>query len=116
MQSIIFIDSEGDTIQELAAIEVDRMTLEIKDSYHAFARGEIDDSFSRYYIHGLNIRFLNENGFPCEAELIKDFQKWLDSKPHVALFANNPHRENKILTDKVNDLTLVSWSKRKYEP
>ena len=116
MQSIIFIDSEGETIQELAAIEVDRMTLEIKDSYHAFAQSEINDSFSRYYVHGLNANFLRHNGFPCEADLIQNFKSWLDSKPHVALFGQNPHRESKVLNVKINDMTLGSWSKRRYEP
>ena len=80
LQSIIFIDSEGDTIQELAAIEIDSKSKEIKDSYLAFARNETDDSFSRLHVHGLSPFYLAEHGFSCEAELIKDFQSWIETK------------------------------------
>ena len=116
MQSIIFIDSEGDTIQELAAIEVDRTSNEIKDSYLEFARNETDDCFSRVHIHGLSTSHLQKVGFSSEAELIVDFKRWIDTKPYVAIYANNPRRECSMLNAEIKDITLPSWAERRKKP
>lgn len=116
MQSIIFIDSEGESVQELAAIEVDINTLEIVDSYHAFAKSATDDTFARCYVHGLNPILLDDEGFTSENELISHFKTWLSKKPHVAIFGHAPQRERKLLKLNIIDMFLDKWIERKDQP
>ena len=50
-------------IQELAAIEMDVQSKRITD---VLANCEEDDSFSRFYVHGLNTSYLKRHGFVNE--------------------------------------------------
>ena len=106
------MDGEGTPIQELAAIEVNCKTYSILDVFHAFAYTEVDDSFARKHIHGLNIDYLKEEGFPSEAELIDAFQKWLANKPDVKILANGAHKERQALGVPIHEFSLVPWAER----
>ena len=78
--SIIFIDMEGTSVQELSAIQMNAETQQIIDVYHAHACSSHLDSWARKHIHGLNPVFLSKNGFPNEDSLIANFKQWLSGK------------------------------------
>ena len=110
--SILFIDMEGDTIQELSAIEMNAQTRQIVDVYHEYARTEHGDFYSRRHIHGLSVIYLNEFGFQSETALIYDFKKWLRTKNILAMYANNPAKEKTALNFPVKDIELPVWKER----
>ena len=103
---------EGDSIQELSAIEMNAQTREIVDVYHAYARTEHGDFYSRRHIHGLSVIYLNEFGFQSEKSLIYDFKKWLSSKDVLVMYANNPTKEKTALNLPVRDMELPVWKER----
>ena len=106
------MDGEGTPIQELAAIEVNCKTDSILDVFHAFAYTESDDSFARKHIHGLNLDYLKEKGFPSETELLAEFHKWLANKPDVKILANGAHKEKEALGLPVQEFSLLPWAQR----
>lgn len=118
MQCIIFLDTEGLPIQELAALEMNIITCEIVDSYHDFAHEYTDDSFARKHVHGLNPKHFSKKGFPLEADLLNDFRKWLESKRYTRIFAHAPGTERKAFNNEliITNLDLPMWTVRRYEP
>ena len=94
----MFVDTEGEPIQELAAIEMDTKTCEIKDVFHNFANCTEPDSYSRLHIHGLNTKYLEKNGFPTEGSLIIAFKQWLQRKRVVKIVANSVYKEVQALS------------------
>ena len=103
---------EGESIQELSAIEMNALTREIVDVYHAYAKAEDLDFYSRRHIHGLNFSYLNEFGFPNEKALIDNFKKWLRGKDVLAMYANDPAKEKTVLNLSIKDMELPKWKER----
>ena len=71
---IIFIDCEGEPIQELSALCASADTLEILSVFHQHAKyptqeEEDEDWFSRDHIHGLNLDFLQRYGVSSTRQL-----------------------------------------------
>ena len=107
---------EGESTQELSAIQMNAMTRQIVDVYHAHAVPDNPDSWSSRHIHGLNKTFLQRHGFPNEQTLIRDFKRWLRSKDVLSMYANNPSKEMSALNLIINDMDLPRWSERVCQP
>ena len=107
---------EGTSIQEMSAIQMNALTRQIVDVYHAYAMSTDDDSYARKHIHGLNPYFLFHKGFPTEDSLIKNFRSWLRGKDILALFANDPAKEKSVLNLNINDMSLPPWTERIRQP
>ena len=103
---------EGESIQELSAIQMNAFTRQIVDVYHAHAKTEDSDSYSRLHIHGLCKMYLDAFGFLNEKALIDDFRKWLRGKDILAMFANNPSKEKTALNLPVKDMNIPPWKER----
>ena len=110
--SIIFIDAEGESIQELSAIQISAMTRQILDVYHAHAAPDNSDDWSRHHIHGLNINFLKLTGFPSEDELIKNFRQWLAGKNILTMYGNDPRKERTALNLTIHHMDRPVWTDR----
>ena len=112
--SVIFVDIEGKSVQELCAIEMDSKTYKIIDVYHGFAMCyDNNDWFSRRYVHGLNVDFLREHGFSNSQNLIADFKSWLSDKSYLIMFANDSIYECEVLKPlHFEDLRLPPWIER----
>lgn len=119
---LIFLDCEGDPIQEFSAILVDGATMKIKNVFHQYVcypkSGDsiIDnDSFSRRHIHGLNLDFLSQHGLQSEHELTTLFHQWLSKQGHIdAIYAHAPHKERNLLSLNIVDVCLKPWSERDF--
>lgn len=103
---------EGESIQELSAIEMNALTREIVDVYHAYANTENADFYSRDYIHGLSTSYLKQYGFPNEKALIDNFKMWLRSKDVLVMYANDPTKEKTALNLSIKDMELPKWAER----
>ena len=117
-QSYLFIDCEGEPVQELTAIEVSASDFAIIDVFHAHANVPFgrDDNWARRNIHGLNLDFLNNHGFPTEHELQAAFHVWYSKRNSVINFVNNPGKESKFLNIKLSDVQLPIWIERVNTP
>ena len=104
---------EGTPIQELAAIEINRSTHAFVDVFHGFAYTEESDSFARRHVHGLNVDYLKEHGFPDEKSLLDVFKLWIAQKPYVAIYANDSRKESEALNMRIFDFKLAPWNDRK---
>lgn len=116
---IIFIDSEGDPVQEFSALYVDSKTLNIIDVFHNFVRYpfKIDyDSWARRHIHGLSLEFLAANGLENESVLKTKFSEWLSSHPYTVIYGHAPHKEEVFLNVCVSDVSLLPWRLRRDLP
>lgn len=115
-QLVLFVDSEGEPVQELAAICVDIMNHRIKDVYLKWAKipaAFIDvDWFSRRHIHGLNRVFLRQHGFENEEALVADFQTWRQQFTINEIFAHAPAKEEILLSCSITDVKLPPWADR----
>lgn len=107
---------EGSSIQELSAIQMNALTRQIVDVFHEHARTEDRDSWARFHVHGLSPDYLKEFGHPNEDQLILSFRKWLRGKEVMAMFANDPAKEEKALNMCINDMTMPPWRDRVYLP
>ena len=107
---------EGTSIQELSAIQMNALTRQIVDVYHAHAVPDNPDTWSSHHIHGLNTSFLRSHGFPNETTLIRDFKEWLRSKDVLAVYANNPTKEMLALNIFIKDMDLPRWADRVCQP
>ena len=87
------------------------MSYDIRDIFHAFAYAT-DDFYARRNIHGLNVEYLKEHGFKCEADLLSAFKVWLSYKDVSLSFANDPKKESKFLELSVIDIGLPPWLER----
>ena len=112
--TLIFLDIEGDPVEEFAAIEVNRQTREIIDVFHGYAITNTKDDFSRRHIHGLNPTCVKAQvPFPSEATLIAVFNIWIARKPCVEFYANDSLRESLVLKLDIKDFRLKPWAERK---
>ena len=114
---MIFIDSEGEPIQEFSALYVCPRTHEIRDVFHSFVKyppsmSYDGDKYARVHIHGLNIAYLQRHGLDNEEELLSLFHKWLKKYPSAALFAHAPSKEKTFLNVSIQDVCLLPWKER----
>lgn len=112
----VYLDSEGTPVQEFSAIYVDPSTLLIKEVFHRYVRFPFEpfdpDMWARFHIHGLNIDYLREHGVSDEKTLVEEFKEWLSSRPHVALYAHAPSKEENLLDLPIEDVNLLPWIQR----
>ena len=112
------MDCEGDPVQELSAIAMDQ-AYDIISVYHKHAACDNVDSWSRKFVHGLNIQYLRANGLNNETEMVEDFLKWLDSFDVICMYANNPMKERQLFPScrtLLRDSFLPSWDVRVKQP
>ena len=119
---IIFIDCEGEPIQELSALCAYGDTLEILSVFHQHAKyptqdeEEDEDWFSRDHIHGLNLDFLQQHGVSSSRQLTTNFCRWIDGLPlfcNFIYFANDPMKERREFPYlKIFDIGLPPWAYR----
>ena len=116
MRTIIYVDSEGEPIQEFSALYVDHETFEILDVFHRYVRyplKDVDyDIWARKHVHGLNLKFLNANGLKNESDLLFAFQQWLKAHPFEYIFAHAPFKERQFLNLPIQDVCLPPWLER----
>lgn len=112
---LIFIDSEGDPLQEFSAIYVNELSGEVVDVFHhhiIYPFAEDRDIFSRQHVHGLDRDFLSLHGLCDEHELLYRFKEWLKLRPFDAIYAHAPAKEIKLLSLPVRDVCLKAWKER----
>ena len=54
-QCIVYVDSEGEPIHELAAIEMIFNAMQVLDAFEGFASCNEADQLPRLYVHGLSV-------------------------------------------------------------
>ena len=122
---LVFLDSEGEPVQEFSAILVDEDKKKIVDVFHHHVRYPVNgdsqfiidnDSFSRQHVHGLNLDFLSTHGLESECDLIELFHKWLSNHyPIDGILAHAPHKERQLLSlPIIIDVGLKSWAERDF--
>ncbi|MEL7306365.1 MAG: hypothetical protein AAGK05_00075 [Pseudomonadota bacterium] len=85
----------------------------IVDIYHAHAQSNSPDDLARRHVHGLSRSFLEAYGFSSEEALVLDFKMWLRGKNVIAMYANAPAKEIKLLNNpNILDMRLPNWSDR----
>ena len=115
---MIFVDCEGEPIQEFTALYVDSALHTIVDVFHrhvAFPSSSPaydSDQWGRRHIHGLNRDYLATHGLKDETNLMSDFYEWLRLHPYDTIFANAPHKESTFLNLPIVDVCLPSWKER----
>ena len=114
MQSIIFLDVEGASTQELAAVEMDCISRVIVDYFHGFAPPKTPDGFAMYHVHGLNFNVIEEDLYPSETSLLDAFKLWLCKKDGAKIYANDSYKEEKALNIKINNFALAPWVERRH--
>lgn len=114
----MFLDCEGEPIQELSAIAMDNESFQIISVFHKHAECHPkDDKWSRKHIHGLNRNYLSNSGYSNENDLVTACYNWLKSFKVVVLYANNPSKERKLFPKySVFDMFLPSWEDRMNQP
>lgn len=115
-QLLLFVDTEGNPTQELAAICFDVINLCVKDVYLQYAKplpGPEDmDWFARRHVHGLNRAYLEQHGFDTEEGLVADFHTWRQKHCINEIYAHAPEKEKRLLNIPITDVHLPSWSER----
>lgn len=113
---LLFVDSEGDPIQEFTALYVNKQSSEIVDVFHRHvtfpSRGYDTDYWSRRHIHGLDRAYLAKHGLRDEGALLNDFSEWLRFHPYEEMLANAPSKEQIFLKLPISDLHLPPWKDR----
>ena len=112
------MDCEGEPVQELSAIAMNNESYQIVSVYHKHADCDSEcDEWSRRNIHGLNLKYLRENGFSNESELLANFRQWLSRFQILCMYANNPAKERKLFPKLIiHDLLLPPWEERMKMP
>ena len=114
----IFVDSEGDPIQEFSAIYVDSYTLEILDVFHEYVKYPFKnydgDKWCRYHVHGLQLDFLSQHGLTDEDELKRKFDTWLSLHPYESIYGHAPYKEETFLHLTIQDVCLKPWKDRRF--
>ena len=113
---IIFIDCEGNPVQEFSAICMDSKSMEIVDVFHHFITYPFvndHDWWARRHVHGLSLEFLSANGLKDENALKTKFFEWLSSHPYTTIYGHAPHKEKVLLNLDVSDLSLLPWRLRR---
>ena len=112
----IYVDSEGDPIQEFSALYVNNVTHEIIDLFHCHVKYPFDsedfDWKARRCVHGLDLEFLKKHGVNGIDELKLLFFKWLETHPYQAMFAHAPSKEKEFLNLTIGNVCLKPWKDR----
>lgn len=111
----IFIDCEGEPVQEFSAIYVNECGDQILDVFHQHVKYPFAcdyDFFSRRHIHGLKLVFLERYGLCNETSLLTLFHKWLENHPNEAIYGHSPGKEEKLLSLPIFDVSLKPWKDR----
>ena len=110
----MFVDCEGDPVQEFSAIAMDNSTYQIISVYHKHVDCDFKaDRWSRKHLHGLNRNYLRAHGFEDVGELVFDFERWFKSFDVVCMYANAPDKERQLLPGRtIHDLLLLPWQER----
>lgn len=114
---IVFVDCEGEPLQEFTALYVNVEKQLIVDVFHrhvCYPFTYDKDSFSRRHIHGLNRDFLSKNGLSNESVLLLHFRKWLSERPYTCIYAHAPDKEKRFLSLPIQDVNLKPWKERIY--
>ena len=113
---LIFVDCEGQPIQEFTALYVDSDSHDIVDVFHQYVRSTDDrydpDWWARRHVHGLNRDYLALHGLRDEQTLLCAFRRWLTTHPYDELLAHAPHKERQFLQLPVRDVSLPPWKER----
>ena len=112
---LIYIDCEGEPVQEFSGLYVDEDRSEIVDVFHKhviYPFHNDHDYFARRHIHGLKRNFLSEYGLCSQEELLSLFHEWLKSHPFNDIYAHAPAKEIKLLSLPVKDVCLKPWKYR----
>lgn len=114
---ILIVDTQGEPVQELAAICIDVVSLCIKDVYLQWAKPFLSQSpdgdwFARKHIHGLNRKFLQQHGFENEEALVADFNAWRGKYAINEIIGHAPAKEEILLNLPITDVKLAPWIKR----
>ena len=113
---MIFIDSEGEPVQEFSAIYVHEQTYKVMDVFHRHVQYPSptcdEDKFARFHVHGLDISYLSLYGLSNEEELLCEFKAWLKYHPFTTIYANAPSKEEKFLKMTISDVHLKPWQER----
>ena len=112
---LIFVDSEGEPVQEFSAIYVDPINLKIVDVFHRYVTYPLchdEDVFSRRHVHGLDIDFLSTHGVSNEIELVTLFHQWLETHPYESIYGHAPAKEENLLSLPIEDICLKPWKDR----
>lgn len=112
----LYIDCEGEPIQEFSALYVDSDTDEIRDVFHAHVAYPFPDydydNWSRRHVHGLNLDFLSKHGFENQDDLLSAFRDWLSTHSYKNIYANAPQKEKQFLSLHIDDVKLPPWKQR----
>ena len=114
---LIFVDCEGEPIQEFTALYVDSDSHTIIDVFHRYVAypsvcGYDSDRWARRHVHGLNRLHLSVHGLHNPTELLSDFNEWLHSHPYEHILANAPQKESAFLNLPILDVCLPPWKQR----
>jgi len=112
---IVFVDCEGEPLQEFTALYVDvqkRLILDVFHHHVCYPFTHDKDSFSRRHIHGLNRDFLSRHGLSDESALLLLFREWLSKRPYSCIYAHGPEREKRFLSLPIQDVCLKPWKER----
>ena len=114
---LIFIDCEGEPIQEFTALYVDSDSHNIVDVFHRHVShpstyGYDSDRWARRHVHGLNRAYLAIHGLHDETMLLCEFNAWLHFHPYEKILANAPWKESTFLHRPVQDVCLPQWTDR----
>ena len=113
----IFIDCEGEPIQEFTALYVDSVSHDILDVFHRHVKftktyGYDSDRWARRHVHGLNREYLALHGVQDEHVLLREFKDWLQWHPYEQILANAPRKESMFLNLPIHDVCLPPWKDR----
>ena len=113
---MLFVDSEGEPIQEFSAIYVHPQTMEIVDVFHHYViypYSNDGDRWARRHVHGLTLSYLSDHGLFDEKELKRKFHHWLSSHPYEAIYGHAPRKEEVFLHVPITDICLQPWKSRR---
>ena len=111
----IYVDCEGDPVQEFSALYVNHDTCEILDVFHCHVKYPYNHDYdwkARRCVHGLNLDFLKDHGVSDVEELKVSFFKWLESHPYQAMYAHAPTKEIDLLNLPIRNVSLKQWKDR----
>ena len=107
----IYVDSEGEPIQEFSALYVNNDTCDIVDVFHYHVKYPFNCDFdwkARRCVHGLDLKFLSQHGISDIEELKLSFSKWLETHPYHAIFAHEPRKEREFLNFPIQNVCMLN--------
>ena len=109
----MFVDSEGEPIQELSCIAFSPKHRKIVAVYHKYAACDpFADAWSRLHVHGLDTSYIGKCGMNDEQTLVNDFKRWLQQFDIDIIYANDARREIVKFNLHITDISLPPWIER----